>query len=1064
MSVIIYTYVVHLGAQATCTDVGSCTDNEAVKPPYMPVCDDAKHISGTFCDESLAPKVRASKAVAALSTDDKHLQLIGNTTAVPTVALEILYRGHAEHGVAAREYTVFPVPPAIAASFNSDLFLKVASVISTEGRALYNSKHFQDTAIFEDKDSVYRHGRGGMSWFDPFVNIFIDPRWGRGQEAPGEDPFLASEYARKFVLGLQGHNGDSLHDHSCQKSIATCKAFVAYGMENADGTDRYHVNVELDDYDLEHTHYPMFKACIDAGASALMCSYNAINGVPACASPLINEVLREKYNFKGYVIADVGAVERIYEAHHYTESYEQTAQVAFLAGMDVDSNDTVYRDFLGRALADNLISEKQLDAAVERTYAERMKTGEWDVSGCEYDKLNDSIDVHTQQHVDITLEAARESIVLLKNNGILPLSKTSRVAVVGPNAKATKTLMGIYSGIPKDGDIISPFKGISTKVGRNNLFYASGCSDVCCKSDQFFSEAVEAAHNADVVIAVLGLEPITHEAETRSCILEGEMNDRVSLELPGMQNELVKRIIKMTRTPVVAVLINGGPLAIEWLSRKADAIVEAWYGGEQGGMAIADVLFGDYNPGGRLPVTFYPASYVDQVKMSDMRMRADKQHPGRTHRYYTGTPIYKFGHGLSYTQFEFEGCTGHSSIQHATSGEPFAMPLCVTATNIGDKAGDVVILATAEGEMTAKTEPKRFKEKSLFGFKRIHLRPQERQTVKFQYDLPLNVQPRSRVKIQIADRRYDILVDFEPLFDPERVKLGIQAINWINEDFKNLGATIPIEQCVSEVALAGFHYTELNYKMPTNAIDMDKLLGIRNVHIAASWQCTFFTEGEREKTIADFKHTMQFLKILGGDELNVAECARSVQKMENIPVFSGKPVMNEKEWQLLADGLNELGRIAKAANMKLGYHQHLGTVVESKEELERLMSMTDPDLVGLCADTGHLYAAGIDVNAVFRDYGRRITHVHLKNVRNWKLDYVKKYGLSYYDAIEFGFFTAPGSVEGTSFIDFIELFEDLKRVDYSGYLMVEADENPYKVDPLRQALITREYLKMATGL
>lgn len=1058
-------YGVH-GFEGTCSQNSVCpTENKKSEPPYIPVCSNKVPVEDTFCDETLPAEVRASKAVAAVSTDNKPTQLMGNTTEIPQVALNMMYRGHAEHGVAGVGYTVFPIPPAMAATFNSDLFLKIATTVSTEGRAMYNSKYYEDTAIFEDKGSVHRPGRGAMSWFDPFINLFIDPRWGRGQEAPGEDPFLASEYAKQFVKGYQGHPGDPLYDSRCQKSIATCKSFVAYGMENGDGTDRYHVNVEVDNYDLQHTHYPMFKACIDAGVSSILCAYNAINGVPACATPLIHQVLRDEFNFTGFVISDVGAVERIYDAHHYTDSYEETAQVALQAGLDIDSNDTTYRDYLGRALDNKLITIEQLDTAVQRTYTERMKTGEWDVNGCRYDSLSNKTDVHTPENVALSLQTARESIVLLKNrNNLLPLSKSSRVAVVGPNANATDTLLGVYHGIPLDGDIISPLNGIATKVAPCNLFYTAGCGDVCCQTDDLFSDAIEEAHKADVVIAVLGLQPITHEGENHPCILEGEMSDRVSLELPGKQNELVKRIIEETKTPVVAVLVNGGPLAIEWLKDNADAIIEAWYGGEQGGMAIADVLFGDYNPGGRLPVTFYPASYVDEVKLTDMRMRPEGSYPGRTHRYYTGTPIYPFGHGLSYTQFEFIGCTDKSSVQHAISGEPFTMPLCVLAENIGDVAGDVVIMATAEAEVTAETDPKVFKEKSLFGFSRIHLRPHERQTVEFQYNLPLNVKPKSRVEITVADRRYDILVDFEPLFDPQKVKLGIQAINWINEDFKNLGETIPIEQCLSEVALSQFHYTELNYKMPTNAIALDKLLAPRNVHIAASWQCTFFTEGLKDKTIADFKHTMQFLKMLGGISVNVAECSRSVQGFKNIPVFAGKPVMNDNEWQLLADGLNEVGRIAKEHGMRVAYHQHLGTVVETNEELERLMNMTDPEVVGLCADTGHFYSAGINVNEVFRKYAHRINHVHLKNIRKWKLDYVKKYKLSFYDAIEFGVFTVPGSVEGTAFIDFIEVFEELQKSGYEGYVMIEADENPYKVDPLEQAIIARQYLRMTTGL
>lgn len=682
-----------------------------------------------------------------LTSVEKPTQLLGNSSEIPDLALNMLYRGHVEHGVAAIGYTSFPIPTAMAATFNVDLFLDIATVISTEGRALYNSKHFQDTAIFENSSSTDRRGRGGMSWFDPFVNLFIDPRWGRGQETPGEDPHLASQYAIHFVRGLQGNNTkDPLYDAKCQKSIATCKEFVGYGMEKSDNTDRHHFNAVIDDYDLTHTHYPPFQACVAEKVSAIMCAYNAINNYPSCSSPLINRTLRQEWGYDGFVISDVGAVEEIYETHGFASSLMEAAVDALKAGVDVDSNDTTYETYLPQAVDKGLVTKEDFDVSIARTYTERMRTGEWNPSGCRYDSLNASLDVHTSENVALALRTARESIVLLKNeDDILPLSRNVKVAIVGPNANATETLLGIYHGIPKPGDIISPLAGISAKLPVNNILYAPGCQSVACANDKNFNAAIDAARKADVVVAVLGLEPVT---------IEGEMQDRVSLDLPGMQNQLVGKIMNKTGKPLVVVLLNGGPVALEWLSGNAAAILEAWYGGEQAGNAIADVLFGDYNPGGRLPITVYPSSYVEQVEMTDMRMRPSGSFPGRTYRYYTGRPVYSFGHGMSYTAFKYDNCIGVHEVPYLMAGK--CVVFCVTVQNVGKLEGDEVVLAYADATVTPDHGKTHLRERTLFGFVRIHLAQKEAKTVRFEYTPPDHIKREPGVNIQIGELLYQL--------------------------------------------------------------------------------------------------------------------------------------------------------------------------------------------------------------------------------------------------------------------------------------------------------------------
>ncbi|MED6113049.1 Beta-D-xylosidase 1 [Stylosanthes scabra] len=487
---------------------------------------------------------------------------------------------------------------------------------------------------------MYNGGAAGLTFWSPNVNIFRDPRWGRGQETPGEDPTLAAKYAASYVQGLQGNGaGNRL------KVAACCKHYTAYDLDNWNGIDRFHFNAKVSKQDLADTYDVPFKSCVLEGkVASVMCSYNQVNGKPTCADPeLLRNTIRGQWGLDGYIVSDCDSVGVYYDSQHYTRTPEEAAADAIKAGLDLDCGPflAIHTD---AAIRQGLISENDLNLALANLITVQMRLGMFDgePSAQPYGNLGPR-DVCTPAHQELALEAARQGIVLLENKGnALPLSPTRvrNVAVVGPNSDVTVTMIGNYAGVACG--YTSPLQGISRYV---KTVHQAGCRDVACGGNQLFGSAEIIARRTDATILVMGLDQ-SIEAETR---------DRVGLLLPGHQQELVSRVAQASRGPVVLVIMSGGPVDVSFAKNdpKISAIIWAGYPGQAGGTAIADVIFGRTNPGGRLPMTWYPESYLSKVPMTimDMRPNPSTGYPGRTYRFYKGPVVYPFGHGLSYTRF-----------------------------------------------------------------------------------------------------------------------------------------------------------------------------------------------------------------------------------------------------------------------------------------------------------------------------------------------------------------------------------------------------------------------------
>ncbi|KAL3727786.1 hypothetical protein ACJRO7_032521 [Eucalyptus globulus] len=575
-----------------------------------------------FCRVALPIHVRVRDLIGRLTLQEKIRLLVNNAAAVPRLGIQgYEWWSEALHGVsnvgpgtrfggAFPGATSFPQVITTAASFNSSLWEEIGRVVSDEARAMYNG------------------GMAGLTYWSPNVNVFRDPRWGRGQETPGEDPVMAGKYAASYVRGLQGNVGNRL------KVAASCKHYTAYDLDNWNGVDRYHFNARVSKQDLEDTYNVPFKACVvDGKVASVMCSYNQVNGVPTCADPnLLKNTIRGQWRLNGYIVSDCDSVGVLYENQHYTTTPEDAAADTIRAGLDLDCG------------PGGKMAEAEVDLALANTITVQMRLGMFDgePSAQPYGNLGPR-DVCTPAHQQLALEAARQGIVLLKNQGqALPLSARRHrlIAVIGPNSDVTVTMIGNYAGVACG--YTSPLQGI----GRySRTVHQPGCAGVACTSNQLFGRAEVAARHADATILVMGLDQS----------IEAEFRDRTGLLLPGHQQELVSRVAMASRGPTILVLMSGGPIDVSFAKNdpRVAAIVWAGYPGQAGGQAIADVLFGTVNPGGKLPVTWYPQEYVAKVPMTNMNMRANpaKGYPGRTYRFYKGPVVYPFGYGMSYTSY-----------------------------------------------------------------------------------------------------------------------------------------------------------------------------------------------------------------------------------------------------------------------------------------------------------------------------------------------------------------------------------------------------------------------------
>lgn len=798
-----------------------------------------------YLNPKLATEERVSDLVSKLTLDQKIKLLQYTGTAIKTKDLDIpAYNWWNEclHGVArAGRATVFPQAIGLSASWNTTLIGEVATSISDEARAKYD--HF--TAL--DKRGMYQ----GLNFWTPNINIFRDPRWGRGMETYGEDPFLTGTMASSFIRGLQGDNPNYF------KTIATVKHFAVHsGPEQS----RHRFNAEVSDRDFFETYTPAFKTTIqDAGVYSLMCAYNSFRGEPCCGSSyLLEDILRKRWGFNGFIVTDCGAVDDFYKAgtHEIVHTPEEASALAIKAGVSLECGDIF--NALDKAVEKKLVTEAELDVAIKRLFTARFKLGMFDKKGDNpFDNIPYSV-VESFQHQALSLKASKEAIVLLKNsNALLPLNKNIKtVAVIGPNANDDEVMLANYNGFPTH--TITPLQGIKDKIPGAKVLYAKGSAHAegapsldVISSNYFFQdasalkpglnakyynninhkgepvisriddqidfnwmdkspienlseedfsatwsgylkipvsgkinfnmfgsenyellidgksqfafssiyspgyksvyldlkkgdihkidikyasrganaqlkfswdlpyqnlkeEALKIAKQADVVIMCMGLSPRL-EGEEMDVKLDGfDGGDRTKIVLPKVQQDLIKEV-KALGKPVVLVLLNGGALGLKWENENLPAIVEAWYGGQKGGEAIADVLFGDYNPSGKLPVTFY-ASVDDLPAFDDYNMK------GRTYKYFEGTPVYKFGYGLSYTKFAFDKLNIKKNIKINE-----AVNLTVEVENTGDREGEEVVQVYLKNLDSKIPTPMI----ALKAFQKIHLNKGEKKTVTF---------------------------------------------------------------------------------------------------------------------------------------------------------------------------------------------------------------------------------------------------------------------------------------------------------------------------------------------
>jgi len=796
-----------------------------------------------YLDTKYSFEERAADLVSRMTLEEKISQMVYTAPAIPRLGIaEYNWWNECLHGVARNGLaTVFPQAIGLAATWDRDLVYYVANVISDEARAKYND------AIKKNKHGIYQ----GLTFWSPNINIFRDPRWGRGMETYGEDPFLTGQIGAQFVKGLQGNDPKYL------KVVATAKHFAVH---SGPEPDRHVFNAQTSEYDLRETYLPAFKTLVqEAGVYSVMCAYNRFRDYACCGSnELIQKILRNEWKFKGYVVSDCWAISDIYEFHKIVPTKEAASALSVQAGTDLECGNSF--PALNAAVKQGLITEKEIDVAIKRLFVARMKLGQFDPpEQVKYSKY-DLTKLDSKENKKTALEAARKSIVLLKNkNNTLPLKKDIKnIAVIGPNADDIEILYGNYNGYASDP--VTPLKGLKKKLPNANIVYERGCdladgipafeavpaSSVYKSADKkehgftaeyydnnefkgepvlkrtdkqidfnwwtksplknsgagefgvrwsgyivpeksgryaiggygldkfqiYFADsllvkfnsgheaskaykyadvekgkaykvkieyassqrisfiqfiwsqpengleekALAAAKNSDAVIMFMGLSPRLEGEEMNVKVKGFAGGDRTSLDLPEVQENLMKKIMKVGK-PVVLVLLNGSAVSINWADENIPAIVEAWYPGQAAGDAIADVLFGDYNPSGRLPVTFYKS-------ISQVPAFADYSMKGRTYRYFDGDALYPFGYGLSYSEFEYSNLR----LQKEKIKQGESVYLYADVVNKGKIKGDEIVQLYIKGKGLGENDAV----KTLKGFEKITLRPGEKKSVKFQ--------------------------------------------------------------------------------------------------------------------------------------------------------------------------------------------------------------------------------------------------------------------------------------------------------------------------------------------
>lgn len=642
---------------------------------------------------------RARELVGKMTLEEKASQLKYDAPAIPRLGVPAYnWWNEGLHGVArAGVATVFPQAIAIGAAFDTDLAEKVGDTIAEEGRAKYNAY------VKENDRDIYK----GLTFWSPNVNIFRDPRWGRGHETYGEDPYLTGELGKAFVDGIQG-DGEYLKAAACAKHFA-----VHSGPEAV----RHKFDAKASKKDMRETYLPAFEKLVkDADVEGVMGAYNRTNGEPCCGSKtLMQDILRGEWGFDGYYVSDCWAVRDFHTNHMVTDTAEESAALALKTGCDVNCGNTYLH--MMKAYEQGLVSEEDITLAAERLFTTRFMLGLFDET--EYDKIGyDRIEC--REHLALADRATAESVVLLKNNGILPLEKKKlkAVGVIGPNANSRAALIGNYHGT--SSRYITVLEGIQDCMGEDvRVFYSEGChlfkdrvENLGLRQDRI-SEAVAVAKNSDVVVLCLGLDETLEgeEGDTGNSYASG---DKVDLLLPEVQRELLEAVVAAGK-PVILVNMTGSAMDLRYAQEHCAAIVQAWYPGARGGRVVADILTGEISPSGKLPVTFYR----DTEELPDFE---DYSMKGRTYRYFTGEVLYPFGYGLTYGSAEISGvklggkelADGSEARLPGGSFDSFE----VTVSNTGDRDVEEVVQVYIKALDSADATPN----ERLCGFARVSVK------------------------------------------------------------------------------------------------------------------------------------------------------------------------------------------------------------------------------------------------------------------------------------------------------------------------------------------------------
>jgi beta-glucosidase len=660
-------------------------------------------VKAIYLDPDQPVEKRTWDLISRLTLAEKAVLLNHNGPDVERFGIKADKWNQCLHGVCwDRPTTMFPVSIAMAATWNPPRINEVATAISDEARAVYNLWHQQPEIKAQHKGLIYRA---------PVINISRNPYWGRIDECYGEDPFLTGRIGVAYVQGLQGNDPKYL------KLVSTLKHYAVNNVEK----DRQKLSAKVSERMLYEYWLPHFRDCVVEGrARSVMASYNAINGVPSNINPLmLTDILKHQWGFEGFVVSDLGGVNTMVKGHMQGKmSYQEAVAQSLKAGCDF--SDDEYMKYIPTAVQQGLLPEARLNDALYRVLHERIRLGEFDPPELiTYSRISPNV-ICSPEHRALALETARESMVLLKNqDNFLPLDKTKlkRIAVIGPHAAIFTT--GAYSGQPDRP--VNPLQGIKNRADPGaEIIYAKGCqiaprssrrndgaasaSESASDESALIKEAADIARQADVAIVFAG----TTEA------IETEGRDRTNLALPGRQEGLIEAVYAANPKTVV-VLLNAGPLTIPWVKEQVPAIMEAWWNGVEGGDAIADVIFGNYNPGGRLPLTVYASE--SQVPPQD-EYDVTK---GFTYMYIQGQPLFAFGHGLSYTKFSY-GELKLSAQRIASDGQITA---AIDVTNTGQREGDEVVQLYVHEVKPCVKRPA----EELRGFQRIHLKPGETREV-----------------------------------------------------------------------------------------------------------------------------------------------------------------------------------------------------------------------------------------------------------------------------------------------------------------------------------------------